>query len=342
MRNKSIYLLGFFLPVVFFSCKKEEPTPSNKGELSNGCFIVNEGNFNWGNASIDYYIFATESIQSDLFQQANNRPLGDVFQSMIVYNQRAYLVINNSGKIEVCQPATMKSIATISGLNSPRFILPVSDTKFYVTDLYDKNIAVVNPLSGLIVVKIPLKHWTEELIFAENKVFVCAMKSNYVYVLDPVNDSVTDSILVGYSPSCIVKGSNGNLFVLSEGSAVAPQQNSGLTEFHPASHAIINQWTINGSGARCLRTNKEATSLYFLFNKNVYQYNVGSATFPTSELIAGQTRNFYGLSIRPDNGDLYVFDAKDYVQRGALIIYNNSGNMKKEIKVGMIPSAAYF
>jgi YVTN family beta-propeller protein len=342
MKIKLIQVLGVFLLGVLFSCNKEDTTPNNQGDFSNGCFILNEGNFNWGNASIDFYSFETESIKSDLFQQANNRPLGDVFQSMIVYNQRAYLVINNSGKIEVCNPATMKSIATISGLNSPRYILPVSDIKFYVTDLYDKNVAVVNPMNLSITKKIPLKYWSEELIAANNKVFVCAMKSEFVYVINPINDQIIDSISVGYSPSSIVKGSNGNLFVLSEGSLVSPILNSSLTELNPGNHLILNQWTLTSNGGRCLRTNKSGSELYFIYNKDVYRYTVGSGAIPPDLLISGQARNFYGLNIRPDNGDIFVFDAKDYVQRGALIIYDKSGNMKKELKVGIIPSAAYF
>jgi hypothetical protein len=91
-----------------------------------------------------------------------------------------------------------------------------------------------------------------------------------------------------------------------------------------------------------LRTNKSGSELYFIYNKDVYRYTVGSGAIPPDLLISGQTRNFYGLNIRPDNGDIFVFDAKDYVQRGALIIYDKSGNMKKELKVGIIPSAAYF
>lgn len=341
MKINTIWFLYFVFLGLLFSCKKD-PEISTPGALDNGCFIVNEGNYNWGNASIDFYDFESESISSDLFQKANNRPLGDVFQSMIVHNKNAYLVVNNSGKIEVCNPATMESVATINGLNSPRHILPLSDTKFYVTDLYDKNISVVNPLNASVSKKIPLKYWTERLLMAENKVFVCAMKTNYVFVLDPVNDVVIDSIQVGYSPSSIVKGNNGNLFVLSEGSSIAPVQNSSLTEFHPVHHSIINQWTLSSIGARCLRANQASSELYFIFNKDVYRYTLGSAVFAIELLISGQTRNFYGLNIRPDNGDVYVFDAKDYVQRGALLIYDSNGILKKEVKTGIIPSAAYF
>jgi len=341
MKTRLIRFLVFISFGAIFSCKKEPNNP-NPSDLGKGCFIVNEGNYNWGNATLDYYDFSTETLTSDLFQKVNNRPLGDVFQSMIIYNKRAYLVINNSGKVEVCNATTMESIATLTGLNSPRYILPISDTKFYITDLYDKNIAVVDPASVSITKKILLNYWSEELIFSDNQVFVCAMKSEYVYVVNPLNDQIIDSISVGYSPSSIVKASNGNLFVISEGSPIAPIVNSSITEINPISHSIVNQWTLSSSGGRCLRTNKMATVLYFIFDKNIYYYDVGTSNLPSGVRILGQTRNFYGINVRPDNGDLYVFDAKDYVQRGALLIFDHSGNLRKEVKTGIIPSAAYF
>ena len=37
---------------------------------------------------------------------------------------------------------------------------------------------------------------------------------------------------------------------------------------------------------------------------------------------------FYNLSIDPYNKDLYVTDAKDYVQNGSLLIIDSIGNLK--------------
>ena len=51
---------------------------------------------------------------------------------------------------------------------------------------------------------------------------------------------------------------------------------------------------------------------------------------------------FYNLSIDPYNKDLYVTDAKDYVQNGSLLIIDSIGNLKDEVITGIIPKSIVF
>lgn len=81
---------------------------------------------------------------TDVFKQANNKVLGDVLQSMSIINDKLYLVVNNSGKVEVLDKRNFISISTIAGLRSPRYIEAVSSNKAYISDLYDKAITVID------------------------------------------------------------------------------------------------------------------------------------------------------------------------------------------------------
>jgi hypothetical protein len=61
------------------------------------------------------------------------------------------------------------------------------------------------------------------------------------------------------------------------------------------------------------------------------------------EIIWENTGNtFYSLSIDPYNKDLYVTDAKDYVQNGSLLIIDSIGNLKNEVITGIIPKSIVF
>src|SRR4051812_49296144 len=133
--TKTIFALS--LSVAFFSsCKKDEPVaPSSGGQsiaAGDGVFVTNEGNFMGGNAKVSFYRYSDQTTVEDLFHPVNARQFSDVCQSMSIINGNAYLVVNNSGKIEVVTTIYLRSIGSISGFVSPRYILQVSPSKAYV------------------------------------------------------------------------------------------------------------------------------------------------------------------------------------------------------------------
>ena len=100
------------LTLTFFSCKKEnidEPIPSTSFSAdANGIYICNEGNFTFGNATITYTKGTEIETIQNVYKIANDENLGDVGQSMTKINNKIYIVVNNSSKIEVVESSTMK------------------------------------------------------------------------------------------------------------------------------------------------------------------------------------------------------------------------------------------
>ena len=109
-----------------------------------GMFIANEGNFQWGNASLSFYNPASGLVQTDIYKANNGKGIGDVLQSICSFQDKLYLVVNNSQKISVLNAKTWKEIHTITGFNSPRYFLPVNTQKAYVSDLYENAVYVLN------------------------------------------------------------------------------------------------------------------------------------------------------------------------------------------------------
>src|SRR5688572_11089757 len=122
MKNSLMIAL---LIISFASCKKDDTQVNNSYDFSEGVFIANEVNFQSANSSVSYYNPENQSVLTDAFSHVNNRSLGDICQSITKINNKIYIVVNNSGKIEICNPVTFASISTISGFTSPRYMCAV-------------------------------------------------------------------------------------------------------------------------------------------------------------------------------------------------------------------------
>ncbi len=331
--------------LLFVSCKKDIPPVSEKSTTisqgNNGVYITNEGNFQFGNAMVSYYADGMTDAVEDLFQPANHRPLGDVCQSIYLFNRKVYIIVNNSGKIEVVNPSTFVSTATISGLKSPRYFLPVSNSKAYISDMYANAISVVDLNSNTVTGTIPCPGQTQELLLAYGKVFVTNEHSNKLYVINSSNDMISDSIIIGYGSNSIVEDKNSKLWILCAGKSGNPK--ASLHRINPVDNTIEYSWSFDKKTDSPWRLNINGGRdiLYFL-NKNCYGMAVTDTLLPSTELIASNGRNFYGLGINPNNGNIYISDAIDYVQRGKVYIYKPDGNVVTNFLAGIIPNSFYF
>jgi YVTN family beta-propeller protein len=343
MKHTAYILLTALL--VVSACRSDKPDVKPEEQISastgTGVFVTNEGLYQWGNASVSYIHFADNKVTEDVFEAANDRPLGDICQSMELFNGKGYVVVDNSGKIEIVNPSTFQSVGSISGLTSPRYFLGVSTTKAYVTDLFSNSISVVDLTSNTKTKSIPCPGWTEELVLANSKVYVTNVRKKYLYILNTTTDVLQDSIEIGEASNSVKKDKNGKVWVLCSGKINASTAPT-LHRINPANDEVeltltfplaANPWRldINGGG----------DTLYFL-NSGVYQFPIALTSLPTSPLIPEGGSLFYGLGIDPHSGVIYVSDAIDYVQKGKVFRYTPSGANIDNFNVGINPGEFCF
>jgi len=338
--------LFLILIVLTFSCRKDKPEdiavqPVSVGN-NGGVYITNEGNFQFGNAKVSYYDIATATVTEDLYQPANGVSLGDVCQSMCLFNGRAYIVVNNSGKIVVVNPLTFVTTATISGFISPRYFLPVSNSKAYVTDLYANAITIVDLSTNTITGNIPCAGWTEELALSYGKAFVTNHYRDKIYIINTSTDVLEDSIQLTYGSNSIKEDKNGKLWVLCSGKQ-SDNIYAGLYRINPLTKQVEQSFLFPNLSDSPWRLDINGTNdtLYFL-NKGVYQMNIASGSLPNIAFIAEGSSNFYGIGIEPNTGIIYVADAIDYVQKGKIYRYKSDGTLINAFLAGIIPGDFYF
>lgn len=344
------FLFHIILLLIIFSCKKEEIGPQclncDETPISNtsstDVLIINEGTFGWTNASISLYNKENNNVNQNVFKNANNGTnLGDVAQSFLQINDKGYIVVNNSNKIEVVNISDFTSLATITGFNSPRYMLKINDSKAYVTDLYSKSIQIVNLNSNTISGNISVQGWTEQLVLLNDTAYVCDMTNNNILIINTLTDVLVDSIKVGISPNSLVIDKNNQLWVMCSGGF--NEENARLIQINPINRAIVQTFTfsdINNSPSS-LSINRNKDQLYFI-NNSVYQMNISSNSLPSIPIITNSGNIFYGLGIDPRNNDIYVSDAIDYVQNGMVFRYSASGSLIYQFTAGIIPGNFWF
>jgi YVTN family beta-propeller protein len=304
--------------------------------------VVNEGNFGWGNGSLSLYRPQDKIVSNNVFSQANNSvPLGDVVQSAFQYNERIYVVANNSSKIEIIDEASFVSIATITGFNSPRYFLPINASKAYVSDLYSSSIQIVDINSKSINGSISANGWTEKMLLYEDTAYVCEMSADNVLLINTTNDLVLDSIKVGIQPNSLVIDKNNKIWVLCDGgfNESLPQ----LLRINPQTRQIevtLSFQNLSDSPNNlCINSSKD--QLYFL-NSDLFKMKITDLNLPTIPIFSGANKTFYGLGLAPNSDNIYVADAVDYVQNGQVYRLDSIGNTLDQFSSGIIPGNFLF
>jgi hypothetical protein len=341
---------------MLFALSCEEDIPLKKYQENEGVFILNEGNYTYGNASLSFYNPSTREVSNQIFSSTNGFPVGDVLQSMTMMDSIAFLVVNNSGKILALSTTNVKHKGTISGLVSPRQMLILNSSKAYVSDLYNKSITIINPTTYAITGSIPLKKSSESLLKFGNYVFAGNWsKQNTIQIIDITQDKLVDSIVVARQPNSMLLDKNEKLWVLSDGglaSLPGGKANACLTRINPVTFIVEKELyfpDLNSAPTR-LCSNSTKDSLYFLngswgssLNKGgVYRMSVNDQILPSEAFIPEDGRLFYALGVDPKNHEIYVSDAVDYQQPGWVLRYSPKALLLDSFKTDIIPAAFCF
>ena len=342
----------FLLALLMFAgCMKDDEwikTHQNGTSLPNGVFIINEGNFMYGNASLSFYNPTTREVQNDLFFNVNGLPLGDVAQSMVIYNNLGYIVINNSGKVYVINPSDGQYVGKITGLTSPRYIHFLNSEKAYITDLYAGQVTIVNPKTYQITGTIPtVGHAsTEQMVQWNEYLFVsCWSFDNTILVIDTRTDKVAGEIKTGKQPGGLVLDKFNKIWTLCDGGWTKSGTTSRIPMLQcidPATRTVEKSFSLTADAKPSrLAINGTRDSLLFI-NDGIWKIGVNQTTMSDRPFLTTANHLYYSLAIDPQTSELYLSDAIDYMQRGVIYRYSSLGVKVDSFKTGIIPGAFCF
>ncbi len=341
-------LLWTLAALMLAGCMEWEYTAEEDfSQQGDGLFVLCEGNFQYGNASLSFYDPATHRVENEVFQRANGFKLGDVAQSMAVRGDRGWVVVNNSHVIFAIDLVTFREVGRITGFTSPRYIHFISDTKAYVTQIWDNRIAIVDPSTYSITGYIECPDMemqsgsTEQMVSYGDYLFVnCYSYQNRILKIDTRTDEVVAQLTVGRQPSSLCIDCNNKLWTVCDGGYEgSPYGNERPTIyridaatmsvekiFEMAMDDTPSELCIDGAGM----------NLYWL-NRDVWTMRTDAAMLPVRPFIESHGTKYYGLDVDPATGDVYVADAIDHMQAGVVRRHTLTGEVLDEFYVGVNP-----
>jgi DNA-binding beta-propeller fold protein YncE len=335
------------------SCEKND-TISLKGKFSKGVFVVNEGNFTHGNASISFFDRDSLKVTNDLFFLVNNRPLGDIAQSIAEFNGKYYIVVNNSGKVEIVSNSDFTSTGVINGLAQPRYFIGINNQKAYVSQWgtgTDGSLAVIDLSTKSITRTIPTGAGAEKMIKIGNFVYVTNSggfgSDSTVAVINSSADTLVTKIKVGYDPQAIVEDKNDKLWVLCGGKwkddFSGLDKPGSLVRINPSNNSVelTLKFTsmIGGYDRKPLLINKAKDILFYTLDGRVYEQSIDNTTLNKSAKI---NRDFYNLGLDPKTDMFYGSDISNGTTNGWIFRYNSSYAKVDSFQVGIYPDETFF
>ena len=349
--KKNLRKIGMFALAitVLSSCKKDKLDDiSIPGNYENGYFITNEGNFGTGNGSVSF-VDEYGVVENDVFVSINSFALGDVVQSMTIINNNAYIVVNNSNKIEITSVDSMNYVGTID-VGFPRYIKQVTNDKAYITTWgtgFGNEVKVLDLNTNTIVNTIPCGLGPDAIEVSNGFAYVCNIGGygvdNTISIIDISSDMVISTLVLSDKPNSVKVDIDGNVWVLTKGtteyaadwSVVAVSPGS---LFKISNNEIVETFTFPlGDFPKNLVINNLGDVLYYSCAGSVFSFDVADATLPTTALI---NRGFNALGSH--DGYLYGAVVPSYVETGWSIKYNTSGTVIDSVEVGVGPGGYCF
>lgn len=356
MKIEKIFLT--LVPVALFlvACIEEERKDESTGYRF-GVFIVNEGSFLSNNGSVSFFNPDSGTLVNNLFETINGRPLGDVVQSMGFAGDKAYIVVNGSGKVEIVDRETFETETEPILASYPRYFQAVDSQKGYLTSGNMQGyVYVIDLENDRIRDSIPVGFGPENMVKLGKYIYVANSGGwgidSTLSMIDTGNDRVAGTLTVGDVPSDMALDGEYNLWVYCKGYAaynsnppydLISETPSRLVKINPGTNTIRWEGIVGSAGDYAgtppkLAVGSDGNTLFFLRPEGVYRINAGNPSLPGERILEG---SFYGLEVNPLTGDLYIFQSS-FTGNGTMLLVDPVTGDSESFTVGIGPSGAVF
>lgn len=380
MKKASLLLLcGAFL---YCACQNQQPeVPSADADLTGTkvdlsgvvtsakkVFLLNEGGMGSNNASLDFLRISDASYITSAFKKMNPEAaagLGDTGNDIAVYGDEVWMVINNSGLVEVVSAKDEKELAAIK-VATPRSIA-FDDKYAYVTSwagayaIYGPDYSITdfkNPKGMLYRIDLKTRkldskavevgYQPEGVAVHDGKIYVAnsggiasSLPPAYAYdntvsVIDAASFTLEKNIEVAVNLKNVYADGKGNIYVTTLGN---------FYDVHSGLYRILAGGSVAKVADYVSISALKGDTLWFVGNAEEFDFSATQRTWKAFRckdgvlaevnLPVGSLTAPYGLCALSDNAFL-VSDAGDYWNPGSVSLFLD-GAKKWTVTAGVCP-----
>ena len=381
MKKCALLVFSMVVLAVAAGCQKSETTSRDAdlagvnvavGEkgLFAKLFVLNEGNFQKNNSTLDFFRFSDGNYVSDAFGSMNPtvvQGIGDTGNDLALNGDKLWLVMNGSGYVHVLNAFDETLIASIA-VPDPRYIT------------FDKSYAYVSSYAGAIyggdevkgkVYRISLSTYKvdgevevgcqpEGVAVSGNKLYVANsggynyIHENTVSVIDLSSFKVSSTVTTASNLHFMASDGQGVVYVSSYGESSWSQdadgnwiqsmsEPMGLYKISGASSSQVKDvhvscMTMCSDGYIYAIGNAEELTggyLNMLYKVSVKDGSVTSKAISGTD--AAKVGNPYGICVAPGTGEIFIADA-DYTGPGKVWCFTKDLKEKWSAVAGMLPA----
>lgn len=383
MKKITLLIFSCILATMFASCVKDNyksrtitseddklagekiPVGENESNPFYKLFVLNQGNKDHNNASLDFLRFTDNTYVRNAFSQMNPDlalGLGDTGNDLQIYKNSLWAVMNVSGIVEVMSAVNEKHIASIS-VPLPRYLTfhgnyayvtswgTVKDAEEETGTLYKISLQTLEKVDSLSV-----GYYPEGVAVCNNRLFVAnggGMRLGYDKTLTAIDvDSfkvageteLVDNIeLVTFAGKNVWVKSLGNYYdqhtslsCVDATTLKKVELPKEIEELHVSlmvGYPAVDR--IFGIGAT-EDISWPASGYYFFI---LDTQNMTVTKYPFEGSAADGIAYPYGIDVNLYTGDVYIADAGDFINPGRIVCYTSDLSKKKwEAAAGIGPA----
>ncbi len=326
--------------IIFLSCILQGETK---------VFVLCEGNFNTSTAALWQFDDSFADINGPVFWNTSDNPLGDTGQSLTIFGNYLYIVVNNSHTIEILDisnndPVFHKTILVPNA--SPRDIC-VYENKAYISCWLLSSILEYDLNSETFTDTIQTPGKPEDVLLYNGKLYSSIIeesgswdKDNKVVEIDLESDSneITNTYEVLPGPNQMAINNN-ELFVTCTHFNENWQAMTGTSKIDLSSGVVtsVSHGTTKNSGADICYYNN---SIFRTLDSMIVELDDGLEPLSESAISNFGSQNIYSMAMNDDH--IFVGLTDDFQAPDDLMVLDMGGNIVKQYSVSALPGSFGF